>query len=60
MEPWTDNISHGELLRDGIDQIMIVDPANLRFVFQGMLEKDKVGKNYGQFPWRIGMLTPVH
>jgi hypothetical protein len=26
---------------------------------QGLLERDKAGRNYGQFPWRIGMLTPV-
>jgi hypothetical protein len=56
---WTDNISHGELIRDGHDQTLTVDPGNLRFVFQGMLDKDKAGKGYGQFPWRIGILTPV-
>jgi hypothetical protein len=59
VEPWTDNISHGELIRDGYDQTLTVDPNNLRFVFQGMLDKDKSGKGYGQFQWRIGMLTPV-
>jgi len=57
VKPWTDNVSHGELVREGIDQTMTVDPANLRFVFQGMLEEDKSGRGYGQFPWRIGMLT---
>ena len=56
---WTDNVSHGELVRDGVDETMTVDPANLQFVFQGMLEKHKAGKGYGQFSWRIGMLTPV-
>lgn len=59
VEQWTDNVSHGELVRDGIDQSLTIDPANLRFVFQGMLEKNKSGKTYGQFPWRIGILTPV-
>ncbi|MHC4606148.1 MAG: non-reducing end alpha-L-arabinofuranosidase family hydrolase [Planctomycetota bacterium] len=59
VKPWTDNISHGELLRDGVDQTMVVDPANLRFLFQGMLDKHKSGKGYGQFQWRIGLLTPV-
>jgi hypothetical protein len=59
VEPWTDNVSHGELIRDGADQTMTVDPANLRFVFQGMLEKDKGGKGYGAFQWRIGMLLPA-
>jgi hypothetical protein len=59
VEAWTDNISHGELIRDGYDQTLTVDPSNLRFVFQGMLDKDKSGKAYGQFTWRIGLLTPV-
>jgi hypothetical protein len=59
VEPWTDNVSHGELIRDGYDQTLTVDPGDLRFVFQGMWDKDKSGKGYGQFQWRIGMLTPV-
>ena len=59
VEAWTDNVSHGELIRDGIDQTMTVDPAKLQFVFQGMLDEDKKGKGYGKFPWRIGILTPA-
>ena len=59
VEPWTDNVSHGELVRDGIDQTLTVDPNRLRFVFQGMLDKHKSGKGYGAFRWRIGVLTPV-
>jgi hypothetical protein len=56
---WTDNISHGELIRDGYDQNLVVDPENLRFLFQGMWDKDKSGRSYGAFQWRLGMLTPV-
>jgi hypothetical protein len=59
VEPWTDNVSHGELIRDGCDQTLTVDPVNLRFIFQGMWDEDKFGRGYGQFQWRIGMLTPV-
>lgn len=59
VEPWTDNISHGELIRDGCDETLTVDPRDLRFVFQGMREEHKTGRSYGQFQWRIGMLTPV-
>lgn len=59
VEPWTDNVSHGELLRDGFDQRLVVDPENLRFLFQGMWDKDKSGKGYGQFQWRLGLLTPA-
>lgn len=59
VEAWTDNVSHGELVRDGFDQTMTLDPAAFRFVFQGMLEKDKGGLGYGRWGWRIGMLTPA-
>lgn len=59
VQPWTDNVSHGELIRDGYDETLTVDPDNLRFLFQGMWDKDKSGKGYGRFQWRIGMLTPV-
>lgn len=59
VEAWTDNVSHGELIRAGVDQRMTVDPKKLRFVFQGMLERAKSGQGYGQFQWRIGILTPV-
>ena len=59
VEAWADNISHGELIREGNDETMTVDPRRLQFVFQGVLEKDKAGKGYGQLPWRIGILTPA-
>jgi len=59
VEPWTDNVSHGELIRDGYDQTLTVDPSDMRFIFQGMWDKDKSGRGYGQFQWRIGMLTPI-
>jgi len=56
---WTDNVSHGELLRDGFDQNLTVDPNNLSLLFQGLLESKKKGLPYGKYPWRIGLLTPV-
>jgi hypothetical protein len=59
VKPWADNVSHGELIRDGYDQTLTVDPDNLKLIFQGMLDKDKPGRGYGQFQWRIGMLIPV-
>lgn len=56
---WTDNISHGELIRSSNDERLIVDLDHPKFIFQGMLEAHKRRKNYGQFGWRIGMLTPI-
>jgi hypothetical protein len=57
-EKWTESISHGELLRSGIDQRLEVDPGHLRFLIQGVSEADRAGKPYGQIPWRLGLLTP--
>ena len=56
---WTDSISHGELLRAGYDEKLEVDPANLRFLFQGVLNRDRGGKKYGEIPWRLGLLEPT-
>ncbi len=59
VEPWTDNVSHGELIRAGVDEQLLVDPDNLQLVFQGMLDANKAGNSYGQFQWRIGILSPI-
>jgi hypothetical protein len=56
---WTDSFSHGELIRDGFDQTLTVDPNNLRFLFQGVTDQDKAGKKYGEISWRLGVLTAV-
>ena len=55
--PWSDSISHGELLRQGYDEHLVVDALKLRFLFQGVLDKDREGKKYGEIPWRLGVLS---
>ena len=55
-EHWTDSFSHGELLREGIDEKLEVDAAHLRFLFQGVADAQKDGKSYGEIPWRLGIL----
>jgi hypothetical protein len=55
---WTDSFSHGELLRAANDETLPVDPARLRFLFQGVSDEAKAGKSYGQIPWRLGLLEP--
>jgi hypothetical protein len=52
---WTNHISHGELLRDGYDQTMTIDPSNLRMLFQGM-DPEFHGEYYAS-PYRLGLLT---
>lgn len=55
---WTDSFSHGELLRDGCDEKLTVDPGNIRFLFQGVSDEARRGKKYGEIPWRLGLLEP--
>ncbi len=56
---WTDNVSHGELLRAGYDQTLTVDPDHWRFLFQGCLDAEMHGHSYGKIPWRLGILRPT-
>ncbi len=57
-ERWTDSISHGELLRAGIDQRLEIEPSPLRFLFQGVSNTARANLPYGQIPWRLGLLEP--
>lgn len=58
-ERWTDSFSHGELLRTGNDEHLEVDPAHLRFLYQGVSDEARRGKSYGEIPWRLGLLSLV-
>ncbi len=55
VEPWTRDISHGELLRDNYDQTPTIDPNSLRFLFQGRAPDS--GGRYELLPYRLGLLT---
>ena len=53
---WTDEVSHGEMLRTGIDARMEYDSERPQFFFQGILSKNHHG-DYAELGWRLGLLT---
>jgi enterochelin esterase-like enzyme len=58
VEPWSGQVSHGEMVRDGNDERMILDPNNLLFLYQGISDEDHRG-DYGRLPYKLGLLRAV-
>jgi endo-1,4-beta-xylanase len=54
---WTRDISHGEMIRAGVDQKMEIDTHCLHYLYQGM-DPAATG-DYSQLPWRLGLLTEL-
>ena len=55
---WTDEVSHGEMLRTGWDERLQIASDRWQFLIQGMPREEHRGE-YVLLPWRLGLIHSV-
>ena len=53
---WSRDISHGEMIRAGYDETMVIDGTKLQYLYQGV-DPAASTADYNAIPWRLGLLT---
>ena len=56
---WTNDISHGDMVRTNTDETMTIDACDMRFVYQGADPNGNPSGEYGTIPYRLALLTPM-
>ena len=54
---WSDDISHGDIVRSSYDEYREIDPCNLQLIYQGY--KSPFSGDYGKIPYQMGLLTLI-
>ena len=57
-EKWTEMVSHGEAIRCGYDERLEYDPADGRWLIQGILQADSHAP-YPTLPWQLGIIEKL-
>lgn len=52
---WTEEVSHGEVLRSGYDQLMEYEADDAIWLIQGLRKEQHQGP-YPSLPWRLGLI----
>jgi len=51
---WSNDISHGEMIRSGYDETLTIDACNMQFLYQGVDPASSA--SYERLPYRLGLL----
>jgi endo-1,4-beta-xylanase len=55
---WTKDVAQGELLRDGYDETMSINPCNMQYLYQG--RNAYTTEPPASYPWKLGVATKTN